>query len=344
MKTNVSISVINAHAEGEVGNVVVGGVEPPPGDTLWQQMEWLHSDQHLRNLLLNEPRGGVFNHFNLLVPAKDPKAAYGFLTMEPEHTPPMSGSNSMCVATVLLDTGRVPMVEPVTEFYLEAAAGLVHVRAQCQDGKATSVRITNVPSFVSRLDAPLEVEGFGTLNVDIAFGGDSFVIVPAERLGFAITPDEARELTEVGARITYAANEQLGFKHPVNDWSIVSFCQFTQPTAVENGVMSGKSTVVIDPGKLDRSPTGTGCSARMATMVARRELAVGDAYIGYSIIDSRFDCRVESLTDLNGTPAIIPSLEGRAWICGTSEILRHPDDPWQEGYRLSDTWPKMPEG
>jgi len=342
MKSNISISVVNAHAEGEVGNVVVDGVEPPPGDTLWQQMEWLHNDQKLRNLLLNEPRGGVFNHFNLLVPPKDPRAAYGFLTMEPEHTPPMSGSNSMCVATVLLDTGRVAMVEPVTEFYLEAAAGLVHVRAQCKDGKATSVRITNVASFVHCLDTPLEVVGLGTLNVDIAFGGDSFVLVPARVLGFSIVPDEARELTEMGARITRAANEQIGFTHPVNNWSIVSFCQFTLPVTREDGVMTGKSTVVIDPGKLDRSPCGTGCSARMATLVARGDLAVGDAYIGRSIINSRFDCRVESGVDLNGTPAIIPSLEGRGWIYGKTEILRDPNDPWQHGYRLADTWPKMP--
>ncbi len=344
MTSNISISVINAHAEGEVGNVVVGGVPSPPGDTLWQKMEWLESNQSLRNLLLNEPRGGVFNHFNLLVPPIDERAAYGFLTMEPEHTPPMSGSNSMCVATVLLDTGRIEMVEPVTEFYLEAAAGLVHVQANCKDGKATSVRITNVPSFVHRLDAPLEVAGLGTLTVDIAFGGDSFVLVPARDLGFSIVPDEARELTEIGARITRAANEQIGFQHPMNDWSIISFCQFTLPTAVEDRVVAGKSTVVIDPGKLDRSPTGTGCSARMATMVARGQLALGDAYIGHSIINSRFDCRVEKLTDLKGTPAIIPSLQGRAWICGKTEILRDPNDPWQQGYRLSDTWPKMPDG
>ncbi len=242
-------------------------------------MEWLHKDQHLRNLLLNEPRGGVSNHFNLLVPAKDPRAAFGFLTMESEHTPLMSGSNSMCVATVLLDTGRVLMTEPLTEFYLEAAAGLVHVQVTCKDGKATSVRITNVASFVSRLDAPLEVAGLGAFAVDIAFGGDSFVIVPARDLGFEIVPDEARELTEVGARVTKAANERLEFNHSVNDWSIVFFCEFTLPVAHKDGVLIGKSTVVIDPGELDRSPCGTECSARMATLVARDQLAAGDTYI-----------------------------------------------------------------
>ncbi len=342
MRTNLSIDVINAHAEGEVGNVVVGGATPPPGDTLWEQMEWLQADGSLRNLLLNEPRGGVFNHFNLLVPPKHPDAAYGFLTMEPEHTPPMSGSNAMCVATVLLDTGRVPMTEPVTEFQLEAAAGLVHVRARCEDGKAKSVRITNVPSFVDRLDASLEVAGFGTLTVDVAFGGDSYVIVAARDLGFALAPDEAHDLATVGTSVTAAANDQLGFRHPANDWSIISFCQMILPTRRVDGVLTGKSTVVIDPGKLDRSPCGTGCSARMATLVARGELAIGDAYTGLSIIDSRFECRVERATEIGGRSAIVPSLEGRAWICGKTEIFRDPDDPWPTGYRIADTWPKMP--
>ncbi len=342
MMTQPSISVINAHAEGEVGNVVISGVVPPPGDTLWQQMAWLHSDGHLRNLLLNEPRGGVYNHFNLLVPPKNPKAAAAFLTMEPEHTPPMSGSNAMCVATVLLDTGQIPMVEPVTEFYLEVAAGLIHVQAFCEDGKARAVRITNVPSFVSRLDAPLEVAGFDSLTVDVAFGGDSYVIVPARALGFSLTADEARDLAVTGAKVTKAANEQLGFNHPANDWNIISFCQFTLPVKPVDGVLTGKNTVVIDPGKLDRSPCGTGSSARMATLVARGQLAVGDSYVSHSILDSRFDCRVEQATTVGDKPAIIPSLQGRAWISGKTEIICHPDDPWQTGYRLSDTWPLMP--
>jgi len=343
LRSSVSISIINAHAEGEVGNVVIGGVTPPPGDTLWQQMQWLHNDGKLRDLLLHEPRGGVFNHFNLLVPAKDPCAVAGFLTMEPEHTPPMSGSNTICVATVLLDTGQIPMSEPETEFYLEVAAGLIHVRATCENGKARAIRFTNVPSFVARLDAPLEVGGVGTIAVDVGFGGDSYVICPARALGFTLAPDEARDLAVMGAKFTKAANEQLGFTHPENDWDIISFCQFTLPTYREEGILNGKNTVVIDPGKLDRSPCGTGSSARMAALVARGELAVGETYISHSILNSRFECRVEKAQNINGTSAIIPSIQGRAWICGKSEILLDPDDPWQSGYRLSDTWPLMPQ-
>ena len=339
MRSDVSIYLVSIHAEGEVGNVILGGVAPPPGTTLWEQRDFLHRDGALRDLMLNEPRGGVFTHVNLVVPAKHPDAAFGFLIMEPEHTPPMSGSNAICVATALLDTGMTPMVEPITEFTLEAPAGLVAILARCKDGKATSIRITNVASFADRLDARLEVEGLGTLTVDTAFGGDSFVMANAVDVGFDLKPDEARDIAVLGAKITRAANDQLGFQHPKDDWNHISFCQFMGPTGKENGIASGKSAVVIDPGKVDRSPTGTGCSARMATLVARGLLKVGDHFIGRSIIDSRFDCTVLAETTLGNRPAIIPTIDGRAWITGTHQIMRDPDDPWPRGYRLSDTWP-----
>ena len=152
--------------------------------------------------MLNEPRGGVFRHVNLLVPAKDARAQMGFIIMEPEDTPPMSGSNSICVATVLLDSGILPMQEPETRFVLEAPGGLIEVVADCRDGKAERITVRNLPSFADRLDAKLEVAGLGTLTVDTAFGGDSFVIADAKALGFAITPDEARDIAETGMRIT----------------------------------------------------------------------------------------------------------------------------------------------
>ncbi len=332
--------MVSCHAEGEVGNVIVGGVSPPPGETLWDQASWIAKDQGLRNFLLNEPRGGVFKHINLLLPAKNPAAAYGFIIMEPEHTPPMSGSNSICVATVLLDSGLLPMQEPVTEFVLEAPGGLVPVKAYCENGKAQSIEVHNVASFAERLAVSLEVPGVGTLTVDTAYGGDSFVLVDASALGFAITPDEAGDLARLGVKITHAANEQLGFIHPQNpDWAHISFCEFTLPLTEENGVRVSRNTVAIDPGKLDRSPTGTGCSARMAVLQARGEMQVGDRMIGESIIDSRFDCSIVRQTTLGDKSAIIPSIRGRAWITGTHQIMLDPDDPWPDGYRLSDTWP-----
>ena len=340
MRSKNIIHMISCHAEGEVGNVIVGGVGPPPGDTLWQQSRWIDNDQSLRNLVLNEPRGGVFKHINLLVPAKQPEAQFGFIIMEPEHTPPMSGSNSICVATVLLDSGLIEMQEPVTEFVLEAPGGLVPVKAYCENGKTQSVEILNLPSFADQLDASLEVEGVGTLTVDTAYGGDSFVLVDATVLGFEIKPDEASDLAQLGVRISAAANEQLGFDHPTNpDWAHISFCEFTLPISEVNGAKVSKNTVAIDPGKLDRSPTGTGCSARMAVLHAKGLMKTGDRLIGRSIIDSRFDCSIVGETRVGDKVAIIPSIRGRAWITGTHQVMLDPDDPWPGGYRLSDTWP-----
>ena len=340
MRSANIIHMVSCHAEGEVGNVIVGGVAAPPGETLWEQARWIAEDQSLRNLILNEPRGGVFKHINLLLPAKQPEAKFGFIIMEPEHTPPMSGSNSICVATVLLDTGLVAMQEPVTEFILEAPGGLVPVKAYCENGKARSIEVHNLPSFADQLDVALEVEGVGTLIVDTAYGGDSFVIVDAKALGFEIKPDEASQLAEIGMRITRAANEQLGFEHPVNpDWAHISFCEFALPLSMENGVKVSRNTVVIDPGKLDRSPTGTGCSARMAVLHAKGLMQTGERLIGRSIIDSRFDCSIVSETRLGNKAAILPSIRGRAWITGTHQIMLDPDDPWPEGYRVADTWP-----
>ena len=341
MKNNKTIQIVSCHAEGEVGNVIVSGVEMPPGKTLWEQARWIHEDQSLRQFVLNEPRGGVFKHVNLLVPAQNPEAVQGFIVMEPEHTPPMSGSNSICVSTVLLNTGIIPINEPITEFILEAPGGLVPIKAYCEDGKAVSIEIYNVASFADKLNVFLEVEGVGTLEVDTAYGGDSFVLVNAREIGFEIEPHEARDLSELGAKITAAANQQLGFKHPENsEWNHISFCEFALPIFEEEGVKVSKNTVVIDPGKLDRSPCGTGCSARMAVLHAKGELIKGDRMIGRSILNSRFDCKIVDEVLIGNQNAIIPSIRGRAWITGTHQLTLDPDDLFPEGYRLSDTWPK----
>ena len=340
MNSNNLIHIVSCHAEGEVGNVIVGGIAAPMGDSLWEKARWIDQDQKLRQFVLNEPRGGVFKHVNLLVPAQNPKAQQGFIVMEPEHTPPMSGSNSICVSTVLLDTGLIEMKEPITEFILEAPGGLVSVKAFCEDGKAKSIEINNVASFADQLGVFVEVEGLGTLKVDTAYGGDSFVVINAQDLGFEIKPDEAKDISEIGSKITAAANQQLNFSHPTNsEWNHISFCQMTLPVFEEEGVKISKNTVVIDPGKLDRSPCGTGCSARMALLYAKGELKKGDRMIGRSIINSRFDCSIVDETMVGDKKAIIPSIRGRAWITGTHQLMLDPEDPWPEGYRLSDTWP-----
>jgi len=337
-----TIEIVHCHAEGEVGDVIIGGVEPPPGDSVWEQAQWIAKDQSLRNFVLNEPRGGVFRHVNLLVPAKDAGAVMGWIIMEPEDTPPMSGSNSICVATVLLETGIIPMREPETQFTLEAPGGLVDIQAQCRDGKAERIIVKNVPSFADRLGAFLEVEGVGTLKVDTAYGGDTYVIVDSRSAGFEITADEARDICVAGVKITAAANEQLGFRHPENPGiSEISFCQFTKPVYQDAGRRIGKNTVVIRPGKVDRSPTGTGLSARLAVMHARGQAKVGDTLVARSIIDSEFTGRIEQELTIANKLAIRPSISGRAWLTGTSHLILDSDDPWPEGYRLSDTWPDL---
>lgn len=336
------IEVVGCHAEGEVGDVIVSGIATPPGDTVWEQSRWIATDGRLRRLMLNEPRGGVFRHVNLLVPATDPAADIGFIIMEPEDTPPMSGSNSICVATVVVETGIVPMKEPVTEVTLQAPGGLVRAIVESAGGKATRVTIRNVPSFAVDLDAPLTVDGIGELRVDTAFGGDSFVMVDAADIGIDLAAENARRLAELGSRITRAANRQLTFSHPGADWSHISFCQIAGQLGHEpDGAFTMTNAVAIEPGKLDRSPTGTGLSARMALLRARGVMDVGDRLAMHSVIGSEFVGTIESDTSVGDRPAIVPLIAGRAWRTGRSTHTVDPTDPWPLGYRLTDTWPSM---
>jgi trans-L-3-hydroxyproline dehydratase len=339
MRSTRTIHVVSAHAEGEVGDVIVGGVAPPPGDTLWEQSRALWQDQTLRNFVLNEPRGGVFRHVNLLVPPKDPRAQMGFIIMEPADNPPMSGSNSICVATVLLDTGIIPMTGPVTEIMLEAPGGLVTVRADCRGGKAERIHVRNHASFADKLAVPLDVPGLGRIIVDTAYGGDSFVVVDAAALGFAHTPDEAHAMARLGVAITTAADDQLGFHHPENsDWRHFSFCLFAGPlTCVADG-WDTHHAVSIRPGKIDRSPTGTAVSARLALLAAKGQIDPGEVLRAHSLIGGQFEGRIVGNATVGDRPAILPEISGRAWITGTHQHLCDPADPWPGGYRLSDTW------
>ena len=342
MRSTKTIHVVSCHAEGEVGDVIVGGVAPPPGETLWEQRNWIAKDQTLRNFVLNEPRGGVFRHVNLLVPPKHPDAQMGWLIMEPEDTPPMSGSNSICVATVLLDSGIIPMKEPITEMVLEAPAGLIRVRAECRDGKAQSITVQNLPSFVGEVGIKLNVPGIGELLVDTAYGGDSFVVVDAALLGFNLDAPEAGRLAELGVRITDAANDQLRFHHPENaEWDHFSFCLFAGPLERNGNHLHTKAAVSIQPGKIDRSPTGTALSARMALLHRSGQMKVGDTITAQSIIGSEFHGKIPETTMVGDKPAIVPEITGRAWITGTHQHMLDPDDPWPAGYRLTDTWPSF---
>ena len=320
-----SITVIGCHAGGEVGNVVVAGVDPPAGATGREQMETLRADDRLRRFLLREPRGSVATHANVIVPATRTDCAYGYVIMEPTEYPLMSGSNTICVATVLLETGMVELREPETVLRLEAPAGVVAGRWACRGGRGVCVVLTTVPAFATHLDATLEVPRIGTLAVDVAFGGMWYAIADASAIGFELVPHEARELCAVGEAIRIAAREQLS-----GDVSIVQLAGAWQGV----GAVS-RTAVVIAPGRLDRSATGTGLSARMATLHARGLMRVGDTMTHASVSGSTFDGRIVA----EAGQGIVPAIRGSAFITGRTELYVDDRDPYPEGYLLSDTWP-----
>jgi trans-L-3-hydroxyproline dehydratase len=288
-------------------------------------MEALRTDDRLRRFLLREPRGSVATHANLIVPATRADCAFGYVIMEPTEYPLMSGSNTMCVATVILETGMAELHEPETVLRLEAPAGVVEARCACRDGRVESVELTNVPSYATHLDASLEVEGLGTLSVDVAFGGMWYAIADAAALGFELVPDEARDLCIAGEAVRLAAREQLS-----GDVSIV---QLAEPWRGVGAV--SRNAVVIAPGRLDRSATGTGLSARMATLHARGLMRVGESMTHASVIGSTFDGRIVSEAE----EGIVPAIRGSAFITGRSELYVDERDPYPEGYLLNDTWP-----
>ncbi|WP_250528086.1 proline racemase family protein [Caballeronia sp. GAWG2-1] len=340
MRWSRTLTVVNCHAEGEVGNVVTGGVFDVPGATMFDKMMHLEEVRDdLRRICIFEPRGSANQSVNFLLPPTDPRAQMGYVIAESTEYPAMSGSNTICVATVLLETGILPMTEPVTELVLEAPAGLIHVRCRCENGKVTQVEFTNQPAFANHLDKTIEVEGVGTLTVDVGYGGMTYVIVDAQKLGFAITPDEARQLCELGQTIKADAAEQLPSPHPLNpNIKGITQTEFVMPLRRENGVLTSRNTVIVSPGRCDRSPCGTGTSARLAVMHAKGLIEAGERFVHESIIGSRFESRIDSLTQLGDVPAVVPVVAGQAWISAISQVGVDPTDRYQTGFTLSDTW------
>ena len=334
-----TITVVGAHAGGEIGNVVVGGVLPPPGATVFEQMQSLERDgDALRRLLLREPRGSVAVHANLIVPATRDDCDAGFIIMEPTEYPPMSGSNTICVATVLLETG---MVRDARSPRRSCGSRRRAASSRCARSAATAAASRSSsrtsPCFAERLDAPLEVEGLGTLSVDVAYGGMFYAIADAAALGFAIEPGEARDLSLAGERIRVAAREQLPCAHPENPAiRDVSIVQIAAPWQGVGAVT--RNAVVVAPGRLDRSPTGTGLCARMAVLHARGLMRPGDAMSHASVIGSVFDGRIVAATRVGEREGIIPAVRGSAWITGLHQYLVDPSDPFPEGYLVADTW------
>ncbi len=340
MRWSRTFTVVGCHCEGEVGNVITGGVPPLKGATVFEKMQAMEREiDGFRKLVLFEPRGMAVNNTNVLVPACHPDAAMGYIIMESTEYPPMSGSNTICVATVLLETGILPMQEPVTRLTLEAPAGLIQVECQCRDGKVESVTFTNQPAFAYHLDVPLDVPGLGTIKVDVAYGGMTFVMADAATLGFSLVPDEARQLCEVGERIKAVAAEAFPAQHPENP-GIAGITNMTicGPLIEEGDAIRSRNATVVRPGRLDRSPCGTGTSARLSILHAKGQIAEGQTFIHESVIGSKFRARIVGTTKVGGYDAIIPSVTGRAWITHISQHGLDPSDPFPEGYTVADTW------
>jgi proline racemase len=338
VRSRLMLSVVGCHAEGEVGDVIVGGFLPPFGATMFERMRAMERDfDHVRRFLLCEPRGSVCRHVNLLTPPINAGCAVGVIIMEPTEYVPMSGSNLICTVTVILETGIVPIAEPETVVMVDTPAGPVKAVAECRDGRCRSVEFENVPSFVDRLDAAVEVAGLGTVAVDVAYGGMFYAIVDATRLGFRVDASEARQLAVAGEQIRLAAREQLDVVHPENPGiRDVSIVQLGRP--FEGIGQVTRNTCIVAPGRSDRSPTGTGTCARMAVLHARGQMATGDSMIHESLIGSQFRGRIVAATSVGGRPAIVPAIKGRAWITGYSTYLLDPDDPYPQGYVLPDSW------
>lgn len=344
MRWSRMVNVVKCHVGGDVNNVVTGGIGDVPGTTVFEKMKYFreHRDD-LRMMLLNEPRGGVHHCVNYIVPATDPDAQFGYVIAESTEYPVMSGTNTICVTTALLETGMIPMVEPVTEIVLEAPAGLIRIRCTCENGKVTSVEFENQPAFAYGLDLPLELEGYPTLTVDVAWGGMAYVLAHAAELGFALTPDEARDLSDVGQILKTAAAEQIPVVHPTNpEFAGITQTEFVGALERRDGVLTSRNAVVVSPGRLDRSPCGTGTSARLAVLAAKGLIAVGEPFVHESVIGSQFLSHIDRVTSVGTYDAVIPRVAGQAFITELSQVGLDPADPYPTGYTLSDTWPTVP--
>lgn len=345
-----TITAVDCHCAGEPGRVITGGVVNIPGETVLDKKLWLeNNDDQIRKLMLREPRGYPALCCNLVVPSNDPKAAAGFIIMEHTEYPAMSGANTICVVTALLETGMLPMKYPETKFMLEAPAGLVGITARCEPGKVRGVTFENLPAFVTHLDEEIEVPHLGRVKVDVAWGGMMYVIAEAEPLGIELKPENGREVVRVTEMIRAAAAEQLPAIHPGEPlFSGVNIGQLTAPSP-EPGVDRINAVTVPtrtldwdDPqtwtGVLDRSPCGTGTCAAMARLHARGELEVGRDFIHQSIIGTLFTGRLKEETEVEGVPAVVPTVTGQAWIYGLNQYLLDPTDPFPEGFEVGDIW------
>jgi proline racemase len=350
MRLSSVVHAVDLHACGEPGRVIVGGVRDVPGASMFEKMQYLatHMDG-LRRRMLREPRGYPAANCNLVLPPAHPEADAGFVILEQVEYPPMSGTNTICVATALLETGMVPMREPVTELTLEAPAGLIRVRAECRGGKVQRVSFRNVPAFAVHLDKTIEVRTLGSVTVDVAWGGMFYVIAEAAPFGLGLTPDEGRDITRIGELIKAATQEQLPVEHPENpairNVTIAQLSGSPRDPANDRRNAVIVSTGTLDwerpstwTGALDRSPCGTGTCAKMATLHARGQLGLGRPFRHEGVLGTIFTGTLLEETRVGPYTAVVPELSGTAWITGFAQYVVDPEDPFPEGFTVGDIW------
>jgi len=293
------------------------------------------ADQGLRRFVTSEPRAHAAMSVNLLVPPKRADADAGFIVLQADQAHAMSGSNCICVVTALLETGRVPITGPEMDVRLDTPAGLVVAHARCSDGRCESVSLDNVPSFAYELDAKVVTPAFGTVTADVAFGGIFYAIVDVDQVGLTIEPANARALADAGIGLRSAIAEQVPVAHPelagLDEIAYVMFRSTDPDGAV-------RTCTTMRPGRVDRSPCGTGSSANLACLHARGQVGVGDSRVSRSIIGGEFVAEVIGETTVGGRPAVLPRITGSGWVYGTETLRVDPADPFPEGFALSDTW------
>ena len=331
-----TITMVEAHAEGEVGRIVTSVVNDIPGETMLEKMNYINQvDDSLRRFLVFEPRGYAQMSTNLIFEPIHKEADIGFLILQGDKAHAMSGSNSICLVTVLLETGRIKMIEPETVVTLDTPAGLVRAVASCKNGKCERVTLDMTPSYADQLDTIIEVEGLGEVIVDIAFGGIFYALINPSQFNLKILPENARKLVDIGTKVHRAINSQIEIKHPqIEGLKGISYTMFVGHDS--DGVMKGAT--ILPPGRIDRSPCGTGNSARLAVMEARGQAEVGQSFLARSIIDSEFKLEILEKKTIAGKSGIIPRVSGRGWIHGVHQIGVDPSDPYPLGYKVADCW------
>jgi proline racemase len=331
-----SLKIAQVHCQGEIGKVILGGAPELPGRSMLDKMNHINAvDDSLRRFVTFEPRASVNMSVNLLVPPTRPDADAGFIVLQADRAHPMSGSNCICVVTALLETGRVPMREPETALALDTPAGLIKAVARCKDGRCLSVSLDNVPAFVDVLDQAVATPRWGRIKADIAFGGVYYAIIDVDQVGLAIEPSQARTLAEAGIELKALLGEQVTVQHPeiesLNEIAYVMFRSRDPDGAV-------RTCTTLKPGRVDRSPCGTGSSANLAILHARKQVKVGDRRTSRSIIGGEFFIEMIGETAVGNRAAVLPRITGQAWIYGMEELRIDPADPFAKGFALSDTW------